>query len=184
MKKITIICVLLLIFVLVGCADGDLPEQGSAYEPTKPTFNPETTPAEPRTTEPPGLTPERELQIRENFLLWTNANDALFWLTLDIVYGMHHFGTFDGREVVSIQAYKDFTDNMVYHDVARYTFAFGNGGWEGAHSIDTDLGESMTGGVHLWLHDNGEFMCICVGYERGLLTAEDIGVIWERYNEW
>jgi len=66
-------------------------------------------------------------------------------------------------------------------EIAGYIFVFPHlSFFRDLHTEMHDFG----GGVHLWLHDDGEFMCICVGYERGLLTAEDIGVIWERYNEW
>jgi len=189
MRKITIIFALLLIFALIGCANDEPPEQGSAYEPTKPTFNPEATPTEtpthepvePSVTEPPGLTPERELQIRENFVVWLYEGCENPF-TLDHVLGVEHFGTFDSYEVIYMHASTEVLPSTTGETIAGYDFMFPYiiVSWD-EHVSDQDY---PSGGVHLWLHDDGEFMCICVGYERGYLTAEDIGVIWERYNDW
>ena len=168
MKKAIILCALLLLFGLVGCSDNVPPGQEVPYE-TAGLTNVET-PAPERLE----LSAERELQIRENFLVWLH-NAGRDCVELDYVKVTRYFGTFDGREAVFMLANVDDTFGSAEEKVAGYDFVFGSSGWAGEHEA------VARGGVHIWLHDDGDWMCFCVGYERGYLTAEDIGLIWERY---
>ena len=132
--------------------------------------------------------PDRELRIRENFLAWLYEKGRAD-LTLDDVAIARYYGTFDGREVVFMDVRDAIFDEAVLeHEVAGYNFVFGNMGWYEGHyrSIDEWGVTISTYGVHIWLHDSGEFICICDGYERGFLTAEDIGAIWtwDRWYGW
>jgi len=180
MKKFIVVCALFLfsMFGFVSCAVDEPPGQVAVNELT-PTETPETIPTAPPTYGYNGLNPERELQIIRAFDIWWAQNHDTR-LSVDVIFGTQYFGTFAGREVVYMHVGIVFTDNTPGEIIAGLTFTYPHGGLGEDHSYMSEA----TGGVHLWLHDDGEFMCICVGYERGLLTAEDIGIIWERYNEW
>jgi len=204
MKKLIIICALVMILGLIGCANDEPTEQGPAYEPTE-------TPA----PEFPVLNDERKVELGRNFIiqfpelylvehweywgvspydLWDIlSKDSEEWSLLPQEvreYFGHvnslaprvdgYFGTFNEREVVLIEPWS-FDQAHMMEEIAGYTFRFPTMGWYVGRDGWGAPGWDGWGGVHLWLHDDGEFMCICVGYERGYLTAEDIGVIWERY---
>ena len=69
-----------------------------------------------------------------------------------------------------------FEDAIMWHDVAGYEFYFAHMGFH----HDGSLGR--WGGSHILAYVNGEFMCFSEAYERGYLTAENIGEIWSRHN--
>jgi len=177
MKKVIILCALLLLFGLAGCADSAPPAQEPTQETAGATTETlESTPIETPAVELPQLSAEREMQIRENFRIWWGWDDSPSEIDPDFRLRLFYFGTFNGREVVWIDGGGDEAEML--EEVAGYTFWFGHlGSHVGKHV--NDWGDD--GGVHIWLHDDGDWMCFCIGYERGYLTAEDIGLIWERY---
>jgi len=133
-----------------------------------------------------GYSHERELRVRQNFLAWLHENVSTNW-TLDDVTVFRYYGTFDGREVVFMDVYGAIFDEAILeHEVAGYNFIFSNMGWGHYRRTDEHGVTISTYGVHIWLHNDGEFMCICDGYERGYLTAEDIGTIysWREWHDW
>ena len=152
MRKL-LFCITVLLLGLVGCIDNSLYAE------------------QPHITE---LSVEKELQIREGFfvLLHESEND---WVELDDILIARYYGTFGGREVVSMGGTFGFDMAGFERTIAGYHFWFPHMGFylhrDGDH----------TRGIHIWVHDNGNFMCICEAYEDGLLTAEDIGVIWEQH---
>ncbi|MCL2546887.1 MAG: hypothetical protein FWE06_06800 [Oscillospiraceae bacterium] len=166
MKKIVFLCALGLMLGFAGCTTDERAVQEYPYE----------TPVLTSVPEYIRLSQERELWVRENFLAWLQENTS-GGRELDDVTVARYYGTFGLREVVYMYVDgADFAQAEMTEYVAGYSFWFGNLGWSGEHGENSD----GWGGVHIWLHDDGEFMCICLAYERGHLTAEDVGVIWER----
>ena len=177
-KKIYIGALVLTCGLIIGCADSAPSAQEMPYETAGQTA-----------VEMPELSAERELQIRENFHAWDRG-----W-SLDEYVLTHYYGTFNGGEVVGItrRSLLEFrwnpgTATIRQEYVAGYSFEFSwwsvfGGNYENCIGWAPD--EFTVGGlgdiINLWLHKDGEFMCFCVGYERGYLTAEDIGLIWERH---
>ena len=157
MKKLYLLCTVFLILGLIGC-HADAPSAGGDQEVIP-----------PPNTKPPILNADRELLIRENFFEWRFGENDSFY-TLDNISVSHYYGTFREREVVTINVtYMDFSAAIDERNVAGYDFFWGMGGG--------------TNVIQIHVHDNGDFMCFSEAYERGYLTAEDIGVIWAQHRE-
>ncbi|MCL2547522.1 MAG: hypothetical protein FWE06_10155, partial [Oscillospiraceae bacterium] len=145
------------------------------------------TPIETPLPERPILSQERELEIVESFREWawplfagrSYVCEQELAHSLERGYLEYYFGTFNGREALGIFVPFGADLATMRENVAGYSFVFPDLGWYFVHSDSFD-GRS-DGGVHIWLHDDGDWMCFCVGYERGYLTAEDIGLIWALY---
>ena len=177
MKKFLTLCAFALLFVLVACVSNTYLTQEQTTETLYPT------PTETSMPQLFELSQEREFEIRRNFCRWMrNANITYQCVDyqclereLSSTDREGYFGTFNGYEIVSFIATADLA--MMSETIAGYEFRFGHLGWSFIEHYANREGD----GVHIWLHDDGDFMCICIGYERGYLTAEDIGVIWARH---
>ncbi|MCL2547524.1 MAG: hypothetical protein FWE06_10165 [Oscillospiraceae bacterium] len=174
-KKIYIGALVLTCGLIIGCADSAPPAQEPSYETAGQTAVETGEPTLTATLEPEhfGLSDARELQLQESFLAWIYANTNKELLPYRPTI-WQYFGTFSRREVVFMDTWEFVNHGEIEEVVAGYTFVFPHSGRTIAHGNDQ-------GGVHIWLHDDGDWMCFCIGYERGYLTAEDIGLIWERY---
>ena len=183
MKLITLLFALLF---LVACTSA--PDAGGDPQITvAPTENVPP----PVVTEPPEEPPvyDTMLTLRQNFVEFFGITDIPTppdfpdWeevLALDRVQIALYFGTFSGREVVKLHPLGAIDLPVYTKTVAGYEFEFGH---TGQFPLEEDGVHDGTG-VPVWVHDNGNFMCICEAYEDGLLSAEDIGVIWEQWNEY
>jgi hypothetical protein len=117
-----------------------------------------------------------DLHLREGFQRWISENAGTSWSPpLEYISVRWHYGTFSGHEIVRMGMREwGFDDAVMYQRVAGYSFTFPNMGF-----YHSDRPHS----THIWAFVGGNFMCFTHAYERGYLTAEDIGKIWSAHNE-